>query len=182
MPDLPFDEISRRAATIEWLLTDVDGVMTDGGLYYDRRGHATMRFNVRDGLGLKLAQRAGLRVGVFSGRRSKALERRVRELGLDEMIVGSRDKNIDFDRFLTKAGTDTARIAFIGDDLPDIPVLGRCGLSFAPADAAAEVRAIAHIVLDRKGGEGAVREAVELLLKSRGDWKHALAPFTLDEA
>jgi 3-deoxy-D-manno-octulosonate 8-phosphate phosphatase (KDO 8-P phosphatase) len=176
------EEFANRAARIEWILSDVDGVMTDGGLYYDRRGHAAMRFNVRDGLGFKLAQKAGLQVGAFSGRRSRALEKRASELGFDELIAGSRDKQTDFDRFLVRHGTDASRVAFIGDDLPDIVVLGRCGLAFAPADAAAEVRAVVHTVLDTRGGDGAVREAVELLLKARGVWEQALAPFTFDKA
>lgn len=182
MPKLSTEEFARRAANIDWLLSDVDGVMTDGGLYYDRRGHVTMRFSVRDGLGFKLAQRAGIKVGAFTGRRTKALERRARELGFDEVITGSSDKDTDFDRFLERHGTEASRVAFIGDDLPDIVVLGRCGLSFAPADAAAQVRAVVHTVLERSGGEGAVREAVERILEAKGAWEGILAPFTFDEA
>jgi 3-deoxy-D-manno-octulosonate 8-phosphate phosphatase (KDO 8-P phosphatase) len=181
MSKLTSEEFASRAAKIEWLLSDVDGVMTDGGLIYDRRGHTAMRFNVRDGLGIKLAQRAGLRFGAFSGRRSRALERRASELGFDDIISGSRDKDADFDRFLSRQGAEPGRVAFIGDDLPDIAVLGRCGLSFAPSDAAAEVGTIVHVLLDHKGGEGAVREAVERLLKARGVWEEILAPFTFDE-
>jgi len=182
MPKLTDEEFASRAAKIEWLLSDVDGVMTDGGLLYDRRGHVVMRFDVKDGLGVKLAQRAGLRVGAFSGRSSRALEQRARELGIDDVIAGSRDKDADFNRFLAKHGTEAGRVAFIGDDLPDIVVLGRCGLSFAPANAAAEVGTIVHVILDHDGGHGALREAVERLLKARGVWKEILAPFTFDEA
>jgi 3-deoxy-D-manno-octulosonate 8-phosphate phosphatase (KDO 8-P phosphatase) len=181
MSKLTSEEFAHRSAKIEWLLSDVDGVMTDGGLLYDRRGHVTMRFDVRDGLGVKLAQRAGLRVGAFSGRRSRALERRASELGFDDIIAGSRDKDADFDRFLSRHGTEAGRVAFIGDDLPDIVVLGRCGLSFAPADAVIEVRTVVHAVLDQEGGEGVVREVVERLLKARGVWEEILAPFTFDE-
>ena len=182
MSRLPTEEFAMRAAAIEWLLSDVDGVMTDGGLYYDRRGQVSMRFHVQDGLAFKLAQRAGIKVGAFSGRRSAALEKRAKELGFDEVIAGSRDKDADFARFLDRNGTHASRVAFVGDDLPDIVVLGRCGLSFAPANAAAEVAAIAHVVLDSRGGEGAVREVVERLLKARGDWEEILAPFTFDDA
>lgn len=182
MPALTKNEFAKRAATVEWLLTDVDGVMTDGGLYYDRRGHVSMRFNVRDGLGVKLAQRAGLRVGALSGRRSRALDRRAGELGFDAVIAGSSDKGKDFERFLSRHGTEPGRVAFIGDDLPDIVVLGRCRLAFAPADAAPEVAAIVHVLLDQHGGDGALREAVERLLKARGVWEEILAPFSFDEA
>ena len=125
---------------------------------------------------------AGAKNSVPSGRRSKALERRARELGFDELIVGSRDKDTDFDRFLERHSTEASRVAFIGDDLPDIVVLGRCGLSFAPADAAPQVRAVVHKVLARAGGQGAVREAIESLLEAKGAWEEILAPFTFDEA
>jgi 3-deoxy-D-manno-octulosonate 8-phosphate phosphatase (KDO 8-P phosphatase) len=182
MSKLSEEEFASRATKIEWLLSDVDGVMTDGGLLYDRRGQVAMRFDVKDGLGVKLAQRAGLRVGAFSGRSSRALEHRARELGFDDVIVGSRDKDADFDRFLDRHDVEAGRVAFIGDDLPDIAVLGRCGLSFAPADAAAEVCTVVDVVLEHKGGHGAVREVVECLLEARGVWKEILAPFTFEEA
>jgi 3-deoxy-D-manno-octulosonate 8-phosphate phosphatase (KDO 8-P phosphatase) len=174
-------ELRRRASEIEWLLLDVDGVLTDGGLLYGPLGQVHLRFDVRDGLAVKIAQRAGIRVGALSGRRSRALDRRARELGFDELISGSRDKSADFNRFLERQGTQPRRVAFIGDDLPDIVVLGRCGLSFAPADAAAEVRAIVHTTLTRRGGTGCVREAVEILLRARGVWEDLLAAFSFEE-
>jgi len=181
MTNLSSEEFARRAEQIEWLLSDVDGVMTDGGLYYSHGRHAALRFNVRDGLAIKLVQRAGLRFGAFSGRRSPALKQRAKELGFDEIITASRDKGADFDRFLERHRTDARRVAFIGDDLPDVVVLGRCGLSFAPADAATEVRTIVDCVLDSSGGEGAVRETVERLFRARGDWESILAPFSFDQ-
>jgi 3-deoxy-D-manno-octulosonate 8-phosphate phosphatase (KDO 8-P phosphatase) len=174
-------ELRRRAREIEWILLDVDGVLTDGGLMYGPLGQVNLRFDVRDGLAVRLAQKAGLEVGALSGRRSRALERRARELGFSELITGSRDKSADFNRFLERHATEPRRVAFVGDDLPDIVVLGRCGLSFAPADAAAEVRAIAHTTLARNGGEGCVREAIEILLKARGVWEDLLAAFSFDE-
>lgn len=180
MPHLGDDELARQALELEWLLVDVDGVMTDGGLYYDRRGHVLLRFSVRDGQGVQLARQAGLKVGVLSGRAPAALDRRAAELGFDVVIKGSSDKSADFDSFLARHGTSPRRVAFIGDDLADLKVLGRCGLSFAPADAVAEVRAVVHRVLEHRGGAGAVREAVELLLRARGDWERLVAAFTFD--
>ncbi len=180
MPSLSDEELARRATEIEWLLLDIDGVMTDGGLYYDRWGHAFLRFDVRDGLGIRLAQRSGLKVGALSGRAAASLDRRASELDFDLVIKGSDDKSADFDAFLNKQEISARHVAFIGDDLPDLRVLGRAGLSFAPADAAAEVRAVVHQVLDRPGGAGAVRELVERLLRARGDWQRAIAAFTFD--
>lgn len=173
-------EFALRAREISWILLDVDGVLTDGGLYYDRRGAALLEFHVRDGLGIKLAQRAGIKVGVLSGRGSRALDRRASELDLDTAITGSKDKAADFERFLEQESTEPKRVAFVGDDLPDLQVLGRCGLSFAPADAVTEVRAVVDRVLEHKGGSGAVRELVEEILRARGVWERLLEPFSLE--
>ncbi len=156
-------------------------MLTDGGLYYDRRGHQLLRFNAKDGLGLKLAQQAGLKVGLLSGRTSAALDRRSAELGLDLCLSGVGDKGAAFDDFLERHHTEPARVAFIGDDLPDLMVLGRCGLAFAPADAVAEVRAVVHRVLDTAGGQGAAREMVEVILRARGAWQESFAHFTFDQ-
>ncbi len=180
MPLLADEELARRAAEIDWLLADVDGVLTDGGLYYDRRGPALMRFHVRDGLGLQLARRAGLKVGLISGRASPALDRRAAELKLDEVISGTDDKAAALESFLGRHGTTPRRLAFIGDDLPDLVILGRCGLSFAPADAAPEVRTVVHRVLAAPGGRGAVREAVEIVLRARGVWEEVFSTYTFE--
>ncbi len=166
------------ARDLEWILCDVDGVLTDGSLYYGRDGEEFKRFDVKDGLALKLAQRDGLKVGLLSGRASAALSRRAEELGLDEVISGRQDKAVALGEFLERHGTLPARLAFIGDDLPDLPVLRAVTLSFAPADAAPEVRAAVRCVLKRPGGHGTVREMVEWLLRARGSWETILAPFT----
>ncbi|MDH3746271.1 MAG: HAD hydrolase family protein [Acidobacteriota bacterium] len=181
MATLSKDEFARRAAEIEWLLLDVDGVLTDGSLYYGPRGPSLLRFNVRDGLGIRLAQRAGLKVGVLSGRESRALERRADELDLEPVLSGSLDKAGDFETFLDRQSLRARQVAFVGDDLNDLVVLGRCGLSFAPADAAPEVRAVVQAVLETPGGYGAVRELIERLLRARGEWDRALAPFSFEE-
>jgi len=174
------EEFNRRAREIDWLLLDVDGVLTDGGLYYDRRGHALLKFDVRDGFAIQLAQKAGIKTGLLSGRSPRALKRRAAELGLDAVIVGSADKAADFERFLEREATEPKRVAYAGDDLHDLRVLGRCSLSFAPADAVAEVRAVVDSVLSKPGGAGAVRELVETILRARGDWERVLEPFTFE--
>lgn len=180
MPNLPDTELARRAADLEWILCDADGVLTDGGLYYDRQGHNNLRFDARDGLGLKMAQLGGLKVGVLSGRSSSALERRAVELELESLDMGVVDKLAGLKSFLERHSTVARRIAFIGDDLPDLVVLEQCGLSFAPADAAQEVRGVVDRVLDNPGGHGAVREMVEILLRARGDWERLVSRFTHD--
>lgn len=180
MPILDESDFARRAAELEWILCDADGVLTDGGLYYDRRGHNQLRFDARDGLGLKLAQLAGLKVGILSGRDSAALERRSNELKLEFLSMGVADKRAGLETFLDRHNTVARRVAYVGDDLPDLVVLSQCGLSFAPADAAQEVRDLVHRVLASPGGHGAVREMVELLLRARGDWESLFARFTID--
>lgn len=169
---------ARRAAALEWLLFDVDGVLTNGHLYYGQHGELIKQFHVRDGLGLRLAQHAGLKLGMLSGRRSRPLERRAADLGFDAVILGSRDKLAGFEDFLTTHHTVPGRVAYIGDDLQDLPVLGRCALSFAPADAVPEVRAAVGTVLEHAGGAGAAREMIELILKARGDWQRLLRQFS----
>lgn len=173
-------ELHRRAAGLEWLLLDVDGVLTDGRLVYDGRSRETERlklFHVRDGLGVRLARGAGLKVGILSGRASAALTRRARDLGVDALITGRSDKATAFAEFLADHRADPDRVAYAGDDLLDLPVLMRCGLSFCPADAVDEVRDRVDHVLERSGGHAAVRELVELLLRARGAWAAAVAPF-----
>jgi 3-deoxy-D-manno-octulosonate 8-phosphate phosphatase (KDO 8-P phosphatase) len=177
MPRLDDAELARRAAAVSWLLLDVDGVFTDGHLLYSQRGEELKSFHVRDGLAVRLAQRAGLKVGVLSGRASGALERRARELDFDAVILGRSEKGPAFDRFLAEHGVTADAVAYAGDDLLDLPVLTRAGLAFAPADAVPEVRRRVHRVLAAGGGAGAVRELVETLLTARGDWSRVIAPW-----
>ena len=180
MSAIPEHDFARRAADVEWILCDVDGVLTDGGIYYDRRGHAMLRFDVRDGLGLAMAKKAGLRTGVLSGRASAALDHRASELGLDVVMSGVEDKLAALEQFLEQRGIAARQVAFIGDDLPDLVALARCGLTFAPSNAAPEVRTVVHRVLEAAGGKGAVREMVEAILHARGDWDAVFRPFTFD--
>lgn len=172
--------LERRATDLLSILLDVDGVLTDGSLYYGPRGPSDLRFHVRDGMGIRLAQRAGLKVGVLSGRSSRALDRRANELDLDPIVTGSHHKERDFDEYLEREGLTPRQVAFIGDDLNDLVVLGRCGLSFAPADAAPEVRAVVDVTLTRTGGDGVVREMIETVLKARGEWDRVLSAFSFE--
>jgi 3-deoxy-D-manno-octulosonate 8-phosphate phosphatase (KDO 8-P phosphatase) len=160
-------DLARRARAIEWLLLDVDGVMTDGRLHYTAAGEEVKVFHVRDGYGIKWARRAGLKVGILSGRESGALARRAADLEVDALIQGRDDKGPAFDGFLAAQATTPDRVAYVGDDVLDLPVIERVALSFAPADAVAAVRRRVDRVLAAAGGAGAVREAVELLLAAR---------------
>jgi 3-deoxy-D-manno-octulosonate 8-phosphate phosphatase (KDO 8-P phosphatase) len=149
----------------------VDGVLTDGRLFYGPEGAVTKVFDTKDGLGIELARAAGLKVGLLTGRADAATEARARELKLDAHYRGRGDKAAGFAAFLAEQGVAPEEVAYAGDDLPDLPVLSRCGLAAAPADAAPEVRAVADLVLACRGGHGAVRELVERILKARGDWR-----------
>lgn len=169
--------LAARARQLRWVLFDVDGVLTDGRLTYSAEGEALKTFDVKDGLGLKLAQRHGLGVGLLSARDSAALRRRARELDLDEVLLNRSEKATTFTHFLERHTLSAEAVAYVGDDLVDLPVLLACGLSFAPADAVPEVRSRVDRVLGSPGGAGAVREVVELLLTARGDWEAAVGAF-----
>jgi 3-deoxy-D-manno-octulosonate 8-phosphate phosphatase (KDO 8-P phosphatase) len=171
------EAFAARAKAVEWILLDVDGVLTDGRLIFGPDGEQWKVFDVRDGAGVKLAQKAGLKVGILSGRISEALRFRAGELGLDALIMDRPEKASAFNEFLTAQTTAPERVAYMGDDLLDLPVLLRCGLSFAPSDAAPEVREHVHRIVQHRGGRGAVREMCEILLRARGDWEKLLATF-----
>ncbi len=164
----------RRARAIKLLLLDVDGILTDGRLIYDAAGEAQMAFHVRDGQGMKLALRYGLGLAIISGRDSPMLARRARELGIDEVHSKVADKLPAFEALLARWRLAETEVACMGDDLPDLPLMRRAGLAITVPDAAAEVRAAAHYLTRSAGGQGAVREAVELVLKAQGHWPKAL--------
>lgn len=176
-PPLDDAELARRARALEWLLLDVDGVFTDGRLVYGPAGEELKVFDVRDGLGVKLAQRVGLKVGILSGRVSAALENRASELAVDALVMDRSDKRAAFAEFLAEHGAAAERVAYLGDDLVDLPVLTTCGLAFAPADAVPDVRQRVHRVLGARGGRGVVREMVELVLRARGEWEGLVEEF-----
>ena len=161
--------VERRASRIKLLLMDCDGVLTDGRLWLLEDGeHKT--FNTHDGLGLSLLHRAGLKSGIISGRWSQAVTRRAAELGIEFVRQGHSHKIEAFAEVLRQAGVDENEVAFVGDDLADIPLMQRAELAVAVADAVEETRSVAHYVTRAKGGRGAVREVVEIILKSQGRW------------
>jgi 3-deoxy-D-manno-octulosonate 8-phosphate phosphatase (KDO 8-P phosphatase) len=158
------------AARIRLLVLDVDGVLTDGGLYYGPSGEQTKRFHVQDGLAMVEARRAGLTLAVVSGRTSATVARRMAELGIAEVHQGVQDKGAVLTTLMTRMRLDRAQVAVMGDDVNDLPPMRKAGVALAPRNAVREVREAAHWVSRRAGGEGAVREALELLLRARHAW------------
>jgi 3-deoxy-D-manno-octulosonate 8-phosphate phosphatase (KDO 8-P phosphatase) len=164
-------DVQQRAARIKLLLMDCDGVLTDGRIWIFENGEEQKGFHTRDGLGIDLWHRAGLKSGIISGRTSSAVERRAQTLGMTFIYQGCEDKRKAFANTVAEAGLTNAEVAFVGDDLNDIPLMLQSGLGVAVADAALEVREHAHYVTNALGGYGAIREVVELILKAQGRWK-----------
>lgn len=156
---------------IRLLLLDVDGVMTDGRIVYGAEDQEIKQFHVRDGLGIRLAMRAGINVGVVTGRQSEALMNRCRNLGIGLIFAGVSDKAALLDRIVAQTAVAAENIAFAGDDLVDLPLMRRIGLSITVADAHEIVKAHADLITTAPGGTGAVREICEALLKSQGHWE-----------
>ncbi|MDA1332289.1 MAG: HAD hydrolase family protein [Proteobacteria bacterium] len=163
-------EILEKAKVIEGILFDVDGVMTDGKIYCSENGETLKAFNAADGLGIKLLQDFKILTGVISGRDSAALRYRLNELNIQHLYLGVDDKLNAFEHFLKLTGLAPNAVAFIGDDLPDLPILTRCGLSISPSNGSSDVLSRVDYVTTRPGGDGAIREVVEILMKSKGMW------------
>ncbi len=170
--------LKRRAARIRLLLMDVDGVLTDGHIYLQSLPDGTTAemkvFHSQDGAGLKLAGLAGLRTGLITGRDSAAVTRRAQEAGMDFVYQGQAEKLSAYDEILRRAGLKDEEVAYVGDDLPDLPVLARVGLGVAVVNAVPEVKNAAHYITTRAGGSGAVREVIELVLRAQGKWSQAI--------
>jgi 3-deoxy-D-manno-octulosonate 8-phosphate phosphatase (KDO 8-P phosphatase) len=164
---------------ISLLLLDVDGVMTDGGIIYDASGLETKRFNVKDGHGIKMLQRYGVEVGIITGRTSIVVDNRSRELGISLVYQGSLKKLDSYEDIKQKTGLADDQIAFMGDDVIDVPVLRRVGFSAAPLDALSEVLSVVDYVATLPGGCGAVREICDHILKARGAWDEIAARYEL---
>jgi 3-deoxy-D-manno-octulosonate 8-phosphate phosphatase (KDO 8-P phosphatase) len=173
-------ETVSRARKVRLLLLDVDGVMTDGTLYLDNDGVEAKGFNIMDGLGIKLLRDAGIQVGIVTGRTSEVVARRARELGLNHLVQGCKDKAGAAAEILEREGLDWEVLAYVGDDLIDLGVMDRAGLAVAPPGGAPEARAAAHHVTRAAAGRGAVREVCELILKARDLWDPAVRRYRCD--
>lgn len=169
--------LQSKCQVIELLLADVDGVLTDGSIIYNNQGIETKRFHVRDGVGIKLWQKSGNRFGIVTQRSSHAVRVRAGELGVDLVRQGAAEKTAAVSAIVEELGLGLERVAYIGDDLPDLPVIRMVGLGVAVADAADEVRAEADYVTSLGGGRGAVREAVEMILKSQRRWEDVVRSY-----
>ena len=157
-------------ATIKLLLLDVDGVMTDGRITYDNDGGELKSFDVKDGHGLKLLQRAGIEIGIITGRQSEVVARRAAELGIELVYQGVKDKLVPFNEILEKLRISPEEVAYVGDDVVDLPVMRRVGFAVTVADAVEDVKPFADLVTTRDGGRGAVREVCDFLLKKSDRW------------
>ena len=174
-PALAFPpELLLRAQGIRVAFFDVDGVLTDGGLYISEAGETLKRFHTLDGHGLKLLQRAGITPAVVTGRDSPALRVRLKALGISHVHYGTEDKRPAAEQTLKTLGLDWTRAAVIGDDWPDLSMMQRCAFSCAPANAHAQARAMAHHVTSARGGNGAAREFCDLLLMASGQYADLL--------
>jgi 3-deoxy-D-manno-octulosonate 8-phosphate phosphatase (KDO 8-P phosphatase) len=166
-------ELQQRAANIRLLVLDVDGVLTDGRLYFSAEGESLKVFDVRDGSGMVQLRKAGITLAIISGRDSTMVSTRMKELGVLHVKQGSRDKDADLRALLNELQLTVAQVACVGDDTPDLPMFNIAHLTFAPADAHASMRAVAHYVTQAKGGEGAVREVCDLILQAQADQRPA---------
>jgi 3-deoxy-D-manno-octulosonate 8-phosphate phosphatase (KDO 8-P phosphatase) len=162
------------ASRVRMLILDVDGVLTDGGIILDNEGNELKAFHVRDGHGLKMLTRAGTKVALITGRYSKVVERRAHELGIIEVYQRCHIKSVAYEHLVEKFGLADEEVAYIGDDIVDLPILRRVGLPVAVADATDETKAAAVHITRSRGGRGAVREICELLLKAKGKWTELL--------
>lgn len=168
------EDLAERICKIKLVICDVDGVLTDGGIIIDANGVETKRFDVKDEHGLKLLQRAGIHVALLTGRTSQVVSYRADELNITEVIQGAKNKINAYEALKERTGYQDEEIAYIGDDVVDIPVLRQVGVALAVQDAVDEVKAIAHYVTAQPGGKGAVREIVQLILKTQNLWARVM--------
>lgn len=170
-------DLIKRIKPVRLLIMDVDGVMTDGSVIYNDRGEETKFFNVRDGHGIKMLQRAGIKAAIITARQSDCVKHRAKNLGIPLLYQGAIEKVKAFEDLLEKEGLKAEETAYMGDDIVDIPVLKRAGLAIGVQDAVEEVKQRVHYVTMKPGGKGAVRECVELILKAQGKWDDAVKKY-----
>ena len=170
-------KLEDRLRAVELILADVDGVLTDGGIIFDNQGIETKKFHIRDGFGIRLWRRAGHKFGVLTARTSHIVKVRCAELGVDVVRQGFEDKLPAAQQVVQNLGFDASQVCYIGDDLPDLPVMRFVGVAIAVADAAGEVREAADYVTKLPGGQGAVREVIEVLLKAKMRWDELIRKY-----
>jgi 3-deoxy-D-manno-octulosonate 8-phosphate phosphatase (KDO 8-P phosphatase) len=166
-----------RCARIEVLVLDVDGVLTDGRIVYTDAGEEIKAFHVRDGSGLKLWTSLGKHAGIITGRRSAIVDRRAKELGIQAVTQGADDKRVAMEQMLKSLGGTPEQTCVVGDDIVDIAMMRTAGLAVAVADACPEAKEDAHYVTEARGGRGAVREVIELILRAQGRWQDIVARY-----
>ncbi len=166
-----------RAARIRMVVMDVDGTMTDGRIYIGSEGEAFKEFSVKDGMGITMLHNAGVKTGIITGRTSKIVERRAAELKIDSVWQGIKDKREAWQKIKEATGLSNKEIAYIGDDLNDLSLLMQAGLACCTADAQPEVKRVSHVISIYDGGNGAVREVAELILKTQDKWQHLVDAF-----
>lgn len=169
--------MKERIAPVRLLLLDVDGVLTDGRIVFDANGVESKFFNVKDGHGIKMVQRAGISVGIISGRESRVVANRAAELGITHLYQNALDKLVPYTELLERTGLSDHQVAYVGDDIIDLPLLRRVGFAAAPADAAPELLPYVHFVTRNGGGWGAVREVCDLLLREQNLWEAVTAKY-----
>ena len=168
----------QKASSISLILSDVDGVLTDGGIIFDNEGIETKRFHIRDGLGIKLWQRADRHFGIITGRSSNVVQIRTQELGVEIVRQGFEEKLPIVRELISDLSLSSDQVCYIGDDLPDIPAMQHVGLPVAVADAAIDVRNVATYITESLGGHGAVREVIERILRIQDRWAEAVRKFS----
>lgn len=173
----PPPELIEKVSRVRLLLLDVDGVLTDGRMFFGHWPSAVTAFNSLDGQGLKMLRRAGVEAGIITGRESDGVSQRARMLGISILHQGIGDKLKPYELVKRQTGATDSEIAYMGDDLPDLPLLRRAGVAIAPPNACKEVLQQVDYVTAHPGGQGAVRDAVELILKSQGKWQDAVATY-----
>jgi 3-deoxy-D-manno-octulosonate 8-phosphate phosphatase (KDO 8-P phosphatase) len=167
-------ELAERCRAIELLVTDVDGVLTDGRIVLDDHGVETKHFHVRDGLAFSLWHRAGKQSAILSGRKAPAVNLRAADLKIAHVFLGHEQKETALRTLITELRLSPRQVCYVGDDLPDLPALLAVGLAACPVDAAAEVKSVAHLITQARGGYGTIREIVEVILKSQGIWSNLI--------
>jgi 3-deoxy-D-manno-octulosonate 8-phosphate phosphatase (KDO 8-P phosphatase) len=174
--------LAERCRAVELLVLDVDGVLTDGSIIYADDGAELKKFHVRDGSGLKIWEYCGKKAAVITGRQSRVVDVRAAELGIHPVKQGAREKLPAYRDVLAETGFQPAQVCCVGDDVPDLPLLKNCGLAIAVGDACPEVVAEAHYVTRARGGRGAVRETIELILRCQGHWQPLVERFRNEKA